>query len=87
MPTALATRPTHVTDRAGCALFISRKAAVSWLTTVDRALQCSGCGEIHDTADAAFDCCGTHSAYPVVAWSHDPQLVRNITATELAERL
>lgn len=83
MTTALATRPTHVTDRAGCALFISREAAASWLTTADRALQCSGCGEIHDTADAAFSCCGTHSAYPVLTYAWDPQLVRNVTAHEL----
>lgn len=83
MITALATRPTFVIDRTGFPRFISWPAADAWLTGPDRGLQCSGCGEIHDTADAAFSCCDMRSAYPVVACAHDRQLTRNVTAHEL----
>lgn len=87
MPTATTTRPGFVTDRAGFPLFISWRAAVSWLTTSGRALQCPDCSEIHDSATEAFECCDARSAYPVLADAHDRQLLHNITADELVERL
>ena len=88
MTTALATRPSFLVDRAGHPRFINRPAATAWLTgaTDGRALQCPDCGDIHDHADDAFDCCDMQSACPVRSYAHDPQLTHNITTRELAER-